>query len=187
MGSGISYPPRSYSDRGADAAVSTTEHAWAELVPRVRRFALSLTGNACDADDLVQSTVERALSRGIPPEAEPRRWLFRVCRNLWIDEVRGRAVRHRHLEHPAGVDGEGLGDPSGNVDRRALEEALAAMQTLSSEHREVLSLVAIEGCSYREAAAVLEVPVGTIMSRLARARATLASRLGAGDAGQERG
>lgn len=154
-----------------------TEDAWLELLPGLRRFARSLTGNLFDADDLVQGTVERVLARGLPEEAELRRWTFRVCRNLWVDELRGRSVRNRHVADPDDVDPEAIGRDPGNVERRALEEAMQAMQQLPVEQREVLAMVAIEGMTYRETASVLEIPEGTVMSRLARARAQLAARL----------
>lgn len=154
-----------------------TEEAWLQLLPGLRRFARSLTGNTYDADDLVQGTVERVLTRGLPEQTELRRWTFRVCRNLWIDELRGRSVRSRHVVDSDQVDPEAIGRDPGNVERRALEEAMRAMQRLPIEQREVLAMVAIEGMTYRETASVLEIPEGTVMSRLSRARAQLTSWL----------
>lgn len=154
-----------------------TEEAWLQLLPGLRRFARSLTGNTYDADDLVQGTVERVLARGLPEQTELRRWTFRVCRNLWIDELRGRSVRSRHVVDSDQVDPESIGRDPGNVERRALEEAMRAMQRLPIEQREVLAMVAIEGMTYRETASVLDIPEGTVMSRLSRARAQLTSWL----------
>ena len=152
-------------------------------LPRLRRFARSLTGNRQDGDDLMQNTVERALQRGWPKGVEPLAWLFKVCKNLWIDELRSRAVRvkaaqTRELDEEPTVSGEEVAHAE--LGLRAVERALA---TLAPEQRAVLTLVAVEGLSYREAAEVLDTPIGTVMSRLARARAALAERLGAVDGG----
>ena len=147
-----------------------------DALPRVRRFALSLTGNRDDADDLLQSTVERVLGRGLPEGADVLRWMFRVARNLWIDEVRSRRVRlvaaGREPEVEAAVDGEDAA--IGGLQMREIAEAMAS---LPEEQRALLSLVAVEGLTYREAAEVLEILIGTVMSRLARARAGIAARL----------
>jgi RNA polymerase sigma-70 factor (ECF subfamily) len=152
-------------------------------LPRLRRFARSLTGNRQDGDDLMQNTVERALQRGWPNGVEPLAWLFKVCKNLWIDELRSRAVRvkaaqTRELDEEPTVSGEDV--VHAELGLRAVERALEA---LAPEQRAVLTLVAVEGLSYREAAEVLDTPIGTVMSRLARARAALAERLGAGGGG----
>lgn len=148
-----------------------------DALPRLRRFAWSLTGNRHDAEDLMQATVERALERGIPDETGAARWMFKVCRNLWIDEVRTRDVRRRAAE-----TGELTGEPTLSGEAVALgelrlREADAALRALPDEQRAVVALVAVEGLTYREAAEVLETPIGTIMSRLARARAALAEQL----------
>jgi RNA polymerase sigma factor (sigma-70 family) len=147
-------------------------------LPRLRRFARSLTGNRQDGDDLMQTTVERALERGWPEGAEALPWLFKVCKNLWIDELRARAVRvkaaqTRALDEEPAISGEAVA--LGEIGLREVEQALAG---LPPEQRAVVALVAVEGLSYREAADVLETPIGTVMSRLARARAALAERLG---------
>ena len=155
-----------------------------EALPRLRRFARSLTGNRQDGDDLMQNTVERALQRGWPQGVEPLAWLFKVCKNLWIDELRSRAVRvkaaqTRELDEEPTISGEEV--VHAELGLRAVERALDA---LAPEQRAVLTLVAVEGLSYREAAEVLDTPIGTVMSRLRRARAALADRLGAaGDGG----
>jgi RNA polymerase sigma factor (sigma-70 family) len=157
------------------------EHQRAELLaalPRLRRFARSLAGNRQDGDDLMQTTVERALERGWPEGVEALPWLFKVCKNLWIDELRARAVRvkaaqTRELDDEPAISGEAVA--LGEIGLREVEQAL---EVLPPEQRAVLALVAVEGLSYREAADVLETPIGTVMSRLARARAALAERLG---------
>ena len=147
-------------------------------LPRLRRFARSLTGNRQDGDDLMQTTVERALERGWPEGIEALPWLFKVCKNLWIDELRARSVRSkaaqtRELDEEPAISGEAVA--LGEIGLREVERAL---ESLPPEQRAVLALVAVEGLSYREAADVLETPIGTVMSRLARARAALAVRLG---------
>jgi RNA polymerase sigma factor (sigma-70 family) len=158
-----------------------------EALPRLRRFARTLTGNRQDGDDLMQNTVERALTRGWPTGVEPLAWLFKVCKNLWIDELRSRAVRvkaaqTRELDEEPTVSGEEV--VNAELGLRAVESALAA---LAPEQRAVLTLVAVEGLSYREAAEVLDTPIGTVMSRLARARAALAERLGGARDGENHG
>jgi RNA polymerase sigma factor (sigma-70 family) len=146
-------------------------------LPRVRRFACSLTGNRDDADDLMQSTLVRVLERGVPDGADLLRWMFRVCRNLWIDELRPRTVRGVAGEAPGravepAVDGE-----AALLRELTVREVTEAMQALPEEQRALISLVAVEGLTYREASEVLKIPMGTVMSRLARARAALARHL----------
>lgn len=126
----------------------------------------------------MQETLERTLERGVPDEVEVLPWLFKICKNLWIDELRARAVRAkaahtRELDAEPAVSGEAVA-----VAELGLREVERALAGLPPEQRAVLSLVAVEGLSYREAAGVLETPIGTVMSRLARARAALAERLG---------
>jgi RNA polymerase sigma-70 factor (ECF subfamily) len=147
-----------------------------EVLPRVRRFALSLTGNRDDADDLLQSTVERVLGRGVPEGADVLRWMFRVARNLWIDEVRSRSVRLVAADREPD-DEPALGGEDAAIRGLHMREIGDAMTSLPEEQRALLSLIAIEGFTYREAAEVLEIPIGTVMSRLARARAAMAARL----------
>ena len=138
----------------------------------LRRFCLTLTGAAADADDLLQTTVERMLEKGMPEDAHTAKWVYRVCRNIWIDELRSREVRQRHA---TGVQAAGVVAQSPSAETQADgEEHLAAVNDavmrLPSEQRLALMLVAVEGKSYAEAADILQVPVGTIMSRIARAR-----------------
>lgn len=156
-----------------------------DALPRLRRFARSLTGNRQDGDDLMQNTVERALQRGWPNGVEPLAWLFKVCKNLWIDELRARSVRvkaaqTRELDEEPAISGEDVA-----IAELGLREVERALDALPAEQRAVLALVAIEGLSYREAADVLETPIGTVMSRLARARAALAERLGGASSGDD--
>ncbi|MEL6364524.1 MAG: RNA polymerase sigma factor [Pseudomonadota bacterium] len=147
-----------------------------DLLPRLGRYAYALTGSRADADDAVQATVERLLARGVPDGVDLEPWALRVCRNLWIDETRRRAVRRGDgavdEAHPAlSIDGEREA-----LEKTTLKEARDAMNDLPVEQREALALVAIDGRSYAETAEILGAPIGTVMSRIARARAALAAR-----------
>lgn len=147
------------------------------MVPQVRRFAYALTRHADDADDLVQTTLERVLTRPLPDDVELVKWMFRVCRNIWIDNLRSRKVRR---EAVADLVMDVEHDPS-TEDRVAAQAMLRTTQqgidTLPAEQRDVLAMVAIGGMAYREAAEALVIPIGTVMSRLARARAALAAHI----------
>ena len=150
-----------------------------ELLPRLRRFARALCGTVQDADDLVQVAIERALSRSsqLRPGSELSSWMFGILRNAWIDEFRARGRRGR-LFAPAEL-GENVADP--NADRQADSICVQdAMARLPVEQREVIGLVLVEGLSYKEAAEIVGVPVGTITSRLARGRDALQGLLGTG-------
>jgi len=153
----------------------------AALAPKLRRFALALTGSAADADDLVQSACERALARSAQLREAERvdGWLYGIMRHLWFDETRARRVRrHDDLDDAdalIGVDGEAVA-----LGRIALAEVRRALGSLTAEYRCVLTLVCVDGFSYREAADVLDIPIGTVMSRLSRARRELHARLHAG-------
>jgi|TARA_R100000005_G_scaffold126_2_gene78 RNA polymerase sigma-70 factor (ECF subfamily) len=139
----------------------------------LRRFCLSLSGTSADADDLLQMTVERILEKGMPDDADAAKWAYRVCRNAWIDELRSREVRQRYPLQMAWDTDEAPSAEDDADSERALEAVAVALDALPPEQRMALSLVAVEGKSYAEAADILEVPVGTIMSRVARARAQL--------------
>lgn len=147
-----------------------------ELLPRLRRFARSLARNAQDADDLVQITVERALARAeqLRPDHSVASWLFGILRNAWIDEGRSRRRREALLE-PTDI-AERVGDPAAGTDPEllCLQDALAR---LPEDQRLAVALVLVEGFSYKEAAAIMGVPVGTLTSRLARGREALQAML----------
>ena len=160
-----------------DASTDTIRTQIVALLPRLRRFALSLTGNPADADDLVQDAVERALRHLHQWESGTRldSWMFRIARNLFIDAKRSAIRRRRVLD-----DGEGDPIEAGFDGVRAVEASLtwretcAALARLPEEQRSAIALVLIDGMSYRDAASVLGVPVGTLTSRLARGRDALA-------------
>jgi RNA polymerase sigma-70 factor (ECF subfamily) len=164
----------------SDPASAAFRHELVALVPKLRRFALSLAGNAADADDLVQSACVKALRNAgqFVPGTRMDSWMYRIVQTLWLDERR-RGVRRGPAMDPADIElsdeGKGAALPE---DRMMMARARAAMAELPEGQREVLALVAIEGLSYREAAEALELPVGTVMSRLSRARAALLPKLG---------
>jgi RNA polymerase sigma factor (sigma-70 family) len=147
------------------------------LLPALRRFAYSLTGTMADADDLLQNTVLKLLNAPPPPEVPLAQWAFKICRNVWIDDYRAHKVRTLATQQPE-LQQENYHDGEQDMlNDIALTEVNAAMNTLPDEQREVLSLVAVQGLSYNEAAQILAIPAGTIMSRLARARAAMVSAL----------
>jgi RNA polymerase sigma-70 factor, ECF subfamily len=146
------------------------------LLPRLRRFARSLVRNPHDADDVVQIAVERALLRREQWRSDSRldSWLFKILRNAWIDELRSRGRRTKIFMPEE--DGEHVGEASmeREIDRWTAETALTR---LPEDQRLAVSLVLIEGLSYKDAAEVLEVPIGTLTSRLARGREALQGML----------
>jgi RNA polymerase sigma-70 factor (ECF subfamily) len=137
------------------------------LIPRLRRYARALVGDPGGADDLVQDTLERALGKFHlwKPGTDLRAWLFAIMHNVYVNQVR------RRRENTS-FDAETMEVPV----RPSHDGALAArdlqrgLERLPSEQREVLLLVVLEDMSYQEVAAALEVPIGTVMSRLSRAR-----------------
>jgi RNA polymerase sigma factor (sigma-70 family) len=153
----------------------------AAMLPRLRRFARALTGQAADADDIVQIAVERALMRldQFQPGTRLDAWLLTIVRNAWIDEAR---ARQRRAQVFADAElGERVGDGGEAAAHAKLEanEVRKAMQSLPDEQREAVALVCVDGLAYREAAEVLGVPIGTLTSRLARGREALQRMLGA--------
>ncbi|HUJ02875.1 MAG TPA: RNA polymerase sigma factor [Rhizomicrobium sp.] len=159
-----------------DVGLETIRARMTAALPRLRRFALSLAGNAADADDLVQDTVERAL-RNLhkwKPDTKLESWMFRIAQNLWIDQLRARKVRMADPIEEAHVAEDGARAAEAKL---TLADTARALQRLPEEQRAVVALVLIEGIAYREAAEILGVPIGTVTSRLARAREALAAQL----------
>jgi RNA polymerase sigma-70 factor (ECF subfamily) len=150
------------------------------MVPRLRRFAHALSQNGTDADDLAQATIERALRSKAQwqPGTRLDSWLFRIMRNLWIDTVRSRARKER-FEAPV-EELEQLGeDPRDAIEASLeLQRVMAAMERLPDEQREVVALILIEGFGYRETAEMLDLPIGTVSSRLVRGRTALLELVG---------
>lgn len=151
-------------------------HEMGALVPRLRRFAWGLSGSRDDGDDLVQAACARALARldQFQPGTRLDSWMFRIIQTLWLDEKRRQRVRGVAPDPDTlpelSDDGVGARAPQ---DRLTLARVRAEVAALPPDQRAVLILVAVEGLSYREAAETLDVPVGTVMSRLSRARAKL--------------
>ena len=147
------------------------------LLPRLRRFAHGLTGSSDEGDDVVQSSCERALTR-LDQWREGTRldsWMFRIVQTVWIDRVRRRrevALAPEAWDQLPGTDG--VRDAEARAELRAVRRLIGE---LPDDQRTVLLLVSVEGLSYREAAEVLDLPVGTVMSRLSRARLALGRRL----------
>jgi RNA polymerase sigma-70 factor, ECF subfamily len=147
------------------------------LLPRLRRFARNLTRHAADADDLVQVALEKALMNmdSLEPDSRMDSWMFRIIRNAWIDETRSRG-RWSAVLAP---EEAGLAVGESTTDAQiGLLSVQAAMASLPEDQRLAVALVLVEGLSYKEAAAVLDVPVGTLTSRLARGREALQAILG---------
>jgi RNA polymerase sigma-70 factor (ECF subfamily) len=140
--------------------------AW---LPQLRRYARALTGDPAWADDLVQDTAERALARmrAFRPGSNLRAWLLTILRNLYLDQLRAR--REIAVDDEQGP-WQTLEAPRGQVDSLVLRDVQRMLYRLPIEQREVLLLVCVEELSYQEASSVLGVPVGTVMSRLSRAR-----------------
>lgn len=143
-------------------------------VPRLRRYARALTGDATRADDLVQDCLERAWRRMRlwRRGTNLRAWLFTIMHNLFVNQVRGAA--RRGVEVPIEPDHAAAVAP-GQEASRLVDELDRGLATLPPEQREVLLLVALEGLTYEEVAAQLDVPLGTVMSRLYRARERMRS------------
>lgn len=142
-----------------------------ELIPRLRRFAVSLTRNASSADDLVQASLERAIVgwNAKRPEGDLRAWLFSILYRQFLDTYRRNRRYARMLEFFTGRD-----DAEPSVERTVVAQStLQAFDQLNTEQRALLLWVSVEGLSYKEVADILQVPVGTVMSRLSRARQAL--------------
>jgi RNA polymerase sigma-70 factor (ECF subfamily) len=145
-------------------------------IPNLRAFAMSLSGNADRADDLVQETVMRAMANisTFTPGTNMAAWLFTILRNLFRSQYR---KRRREVEDPDGSYLASLKMPPEQFGRLEFKELIEALAKLPHVQREALLLVAASGFSYDEAAAICEVAVGTIKSRVSRARQLLAELL----------
>jgi RNA polymerase sigma-70 factor, ECF subfamily len=157
------------------------------ILPRLKRFALALTRSRSEMDDLVQATCERALTRvrQWDPETRLDSWMFRIMQNIWFNELRARNVRERYAE----VEQAEL-ISTGSAQVAELHVLLGRVEDemfrLPEEQHIVLRLVYINGMTYSEVAEAKSIPLGTVMSRLARARLTLMQRLEANDTANRR-
>lgn len=148
------------------------------LLPRLRRFARSLTRDAAQADDLCQTAVERALMRRSQQTEDGRldAWMFMIMRNCWIDERRRQSRALARVD--PGTSPEAISESAAQTgDPLSALYLHQAMNSLSDEQREAAALVWVEGFSYQEAADWLQIPIGTLTSRLSRARGRLMESL----------
>jgi RNA polymerase sigma-70 factor (ECF subfamily) len=172
---GVLYVP----EERAESTVHDVHNRMVKLLPRLRRFVCSLTGGADSSEDLIQETYLRALAHvdQWQPGTRLDSWMFRIAQNLWID--------HKRTERTRGevVDIDGIGDLLG-CDGRVIAENRIVLQQLrkdiarlSLDQRDVIRLVCGYGMSYKETGKILNLPAGTVMSRLARARDALQKRM----------
>jgi len=152
------------------------------LLPRLWRFALRLAGDRHDAEDLVQRACVRALERRhqLQPGSSTLSWLFSIVHSIWLNEVRARQIRTHGSMQWSEELADTVADPAAaNPETYTLQrQIIGAVEALPDAQRAVMLLVAVEGLSYREAATALSVPIGTVMSRLARARLTIGESFG---------
>lgn len=146
-----------------------------KLLPRLQRFTYALTGTIDQGDDLVQEACAKALANQEQWRQGTKfdSWIFRIAHNAWLDRVRATKVRnevanHAGIENVSGVDGRDVVE-----NRQKLTIVMQGIAKLPEEQRVVIALVCVDGLSYKEAAAIIDSPIGTVMSRLARARKTL--------------
>jgi RNA polymerase sigma-70 factor (ECF subfamily) len=162
---------------GGEAIAVTDElrHRIVELLPRLRRFVRVLTGDNDGGDDIVQESVARALSRldQWQPGTRLDSWMFRIAQTIWLDRLRAQKVRGE------AIDIDAMGDLPGEDGRNVAEHRLTlnkvseGIARLSAEQQMLIALIVVDGLSYKEAAEILDIPIGTVMSRLARARLSL--------------
>jgi RNA polymerase sigma-70 factor (ECF subfamily) len=149
------------------------------LRPRLLRFALSLARNRDEAEDLVQATYARAIERFDQYRLGSRLigWLFSILNSIWVNQVRSADVRRRHADYARLAAVESDHPWPGLEARQSLAKVRQRVAELPEDQRAALMLIAVEGLSYREASDILNVPMGTLASRLARARYTLRAAL----------
>lgn len=155
------------------------EHELVALIPRLRRFARALVRDESAADDLCQAAIEKALKSRESKRAEGRMdgWLFMILRNQWLDEVRR---MRRQDDNVIALDASGIAEGAVGADSQDPIGSISvhrAIASLPSEQREAAALVWVEGYSYKEAAEMLAIPIGTLTSRLSRARTRVLSEL----------
>jgi RNA polymerase sigma-70 factor (ECF subfamily) len=145
-------------------------------IPHLRRYARALTGNETAAEDLVQDTLERAWTRIMlwRPNSNIRAWLFTIMHNIYVNQLKAAARARSQKDNPLEANPE---VPAAQENWLELRDLSNALQRLPYEQREVLLLVGLEQLSYEEAAKVLRIPVGTVMSRLSRGREQLRSMM----------
>jgi RNA polymerase sigma-70 factor (ECF subfamily) len=156
-----------------------------DMLPRLWAFALRISGDRHDAEDLVQRACVRALERAhqLQPDTDPLSWMFSIVHSTWINELRARSVRKRSSMEWDDDFLENVADPvdKGPETQLMHSQIISAVERLPEAQRVVMLLVAVEGLSYQEAAEVLEIPIGTVMSRLSRARQAVGALFGTHD------
>jgi RNA polymerase sigma-70 factor, ECF subfamily len=153
--------------------VADTDQMIAEQIPRLRRYARALLGDPMRADDLVQETLLRALSRSHlwQPGTDIRAWMFTILHNLHVNNQRQRHVRTEYQE--LSEDQPELATPAAQEWSLEIRDLARALLLLPEPQRQVVLLVGLEGMNYKRVAAILEIPIGTVMSRLHRGRESL--------------
>ncbi len=153
-------------------------------IPRLRRFARGLSASPDLADDLVQDCLERALINldKWRENSNIRAWLFTILRNLHLNQIRAAARRPSEVSFDGNAEPV-VATPPAQGQRLRLVELESALDQLPLKHREVLLLIGMEGMNYKEAAEILDVPTGTIMSRLSRGRERLRTLIDTGTRG----
>jgi RNA polymerase sigma-70 factor, ECF subfamily len=152
-----------------------------ELLPRLRRFAYALTGSLDKADDLVQETCARALANADQwqPGTRLDSWMYRIAQNLWFDRLRATKVRGEVVDVDTAIDLVGSDGRDVTESRLTLQVVAKSIAKLPADQQLVIAHVCIDGLSYKDAAEALGIPIGTVMSRLARARQALHAAMSA--------
>ncbi|MEP5731524.1 MAG: RNA polymerase sigma factor [Sulfitobacter sp.] len=148
-----------------------------DIYPRLWRFSLSLTGNRAHADDLAQRACTRALEKAdqFDPDTHLDRWILTIARRIWLNELRANAVRQGN--GLIAVEDANLVMPGGSSEMNIFaSEVFNAIGALPESQRETVMLVYVEGYAYKDAADMLSIPIGTVMSRLAAARKTISAK-----------
>ncbi len=165
--------------RRADAAREEINAALPAVLPRLRRFCMAIAGSRDGGDDLCQEAIARALASAGQFTHGTRldSWLMRIARNVHIDAIRRRRTRGTEvdIDQAAAVRGDDGRDITES--RSDFERVRSAFATLPEEQRLLMLLVTVEGYSYQDAAEMLDIPIGTVMSRLSRARRSLDTQL----------
>ena len=145
------------------------------LLPRLRRFSYGLTGNADDADDLLQESCAKAIGSISSWQKGTRldSWMYRIIQNTWTDNRRRHAIRQNNADELRQSLDQHVDEEKRLEDRRRLEQVRLAIELLPDDQRAIMVMTCLEGIAYKEVAAILDIPMGTVMSRLARGRKKL--------------
>jgi RNA polymerase sigma-70 factor (ECF subfamily) len=164
-----------HSAEHADRAIQDVHDRMVEFLPRLRRFAHSLARDLDQSEDLLQETYARALTHldQWQPGTRLDSWMFRIAQNLWLDHARAEKLRGEVIDIELVGDQSSADGRTVAESRLALQEVRKGMDRLSRDQRALIGLVCVDGLSYKEAGEILDLPSGTVMSRLARARLAL--------------